>query len=89
MSSGNLSAHLSCHHCIDTPGRQHTAGPRPQLPGNLQRFGLAFFFEPGETLEECVHREVLEETGLHIKNLKYFGASRGDSSGIMIGFTIR
>lgn len=39
LSSGNLSAHLSCHHCIDTPGRQHTAGPRPQLPGNFQRFG--------------------------------------------------
>ena len=33
---------------------------------------VAGFLEPGETLEECVHREVLEETGLHIKNLKYF-----------------
>ena len=49
---------------------------------------VAGFLEPGETLEECVHREVLEETGLHIKNLKYFGSQPWPyPSGIMIGFT--
>ena len=46
---------------------------------------VAGFLEPGETLEECVHREVLEETGLHIKNLKYFGSQPWPyPSGIMI-----
>ena len=35
-------------------------------------FGLvAGFVETGETLEECVVREVKEETGLQIKNLRY------------------
>ena len=49
---------------------------------------VAGFLEPGETLEECVHREVREETGLHIKNLKYFGSQPWPyPSGIMIGFT--
>lgn len=49
---------------------------------------VAGFLEPGETLEECVHREVLEETGLRIKNLKYFGSQPWPyPSGVMIGFT--
>jgi NAD+ diphosphatase len=33
---------------------------------------IAGYVEPGETLEECVKREVFEEVGLHIKNIKYF-----------------
>lgn len=49
---------------------------------------VAGFLEPGETLEECVHREVMEETGLKIKNLKYFGSQPWPyPSGIMIGFS--
>lgn len=49
---------------------------------------VAGFLEPGETLEECVHREVMEETGLTIKNLKYFGSQPWPyPSGIMIGYT--
>ena len=36
------------------------------------RFALiAGFVEPGESIEEAVHREVLEEVGIKIKNLKY------------------
>ena len=49
---------------------------------------VAGFLEPGETLEECVHREVMEETGLHIKNLKYFGSQPWPyPSGIMVGYS--
>lgn len=33
---------------------------------------LAGFVEPGESLEECAHREVMEEVGVRIKNLRWF-----------------
>ena len=33
---------------------------------------VAGFNEIGESIEETVHREVLEETGLRVKNLRYY-----------------
>lgn len=40
---------------------------------NRGRYALvAGFTEIGETIEETVHREVMEETGLHVKNLRYY-----------------
>lgn len=35
---------------------------------------LAGFVEAGETLEQCASREVLEEVGIEISNLRYFGS---------------
>ena len=35
---------------------------------------LAGFVEPGETLEQCVDREVQEEVGLRVQNLRYFAS---------------
>jgi NAD+ diphosphatase len=35
---------------------------------------LAGFVEAGETLEQCASREVLEEVGIEIANLRYFGS---------------
>ena len=54
-----------------------------------EMFGLvAGFVETGETLEDCVRREVAEEVGLEIKNIRYFGSQPWPyPCGIMIGFT--
>lgn len=54
-------------------------------------YGLvAGFVETGESLEECVAREVAEETSLLIDDIRYFGSQAwGYPSQIMIGFTAR
>ena len=51
-------------------------------------YGLvAGFLEVGETLEQCVQREVMEETGLRVKNITYFGNQPWPyPSGLMVGF---
>ena len=49
---------------------------------------VAGFLEVGETLEECVRREVREETGLEIRNIRYFDSQPWPyPSGLMVGFT--
>lgn len=48
---------------------------------------VAGFLETGETLEECVRREVMEETGLTINNITYFDNQPWPfPSGLMVGF---
>lgn len=51
-------------------------------------YGLvAGFLEAGETLEQCVRREVMEETGLTLRNITYFGSQPWPyPSGLMVGF---
>jgi NAD+ diphosphatase len=49
---------------------------------------IAGFVEPGETLEECVRREVMEETGIRIRAIRYFGSQPWPfPDSLMIGFT--
>ncbi len=48
---------------------------------------VAGFVETGESFEEAVHREVEEETGIKINNLRYFGSQPWPyPCGIMVGY---
>ncbi len=48
---------------------------------------VAGFVETGETLEECVRREVMEETNIRIRNIQYFQSQPWPyPCGLMIGF---
>jgi len=48
---------------------------------------LAGYLEPGESLEECARREVLEETGITVGKVAYFGSQSWPfPSTLMVGF---
>ena len=48
---------------------------------------IAGFAEVGETIEETVHREVMEEVGLKVKNLHYYKSQPWSaSSTLLMGF---
>jgi len=48
---------------------------------------LAGFVESGEKLEEAVHREVFEEVGIKVKNLRYFASQPWPfPHSLMVGF---
>ncbi len=48
---------------------------------------LAGFVEPGETLEDTVHREVFEEVGVRVKEIRYFGSQPWPfPNSLMLGF---
>ena len=48
---------------------------------------IAGFTEIGETAEETVHREVMEEVGLKVKNIRYYKSQPwGFDSNLLMGF---
>ncbi len=56
--------------------------------GYYRKYALiAGYAEIGETIEECVKREVMEETGLKVKNIRYFTSQPWPfSQSLLLGF---
>lgn len=58
-----------------------------RFPGSMYSV-LAGFVEPGESLEDCVRREIREEAGVEVKNIRYFGSQPWPfPNSLMVGFT--
>jgi NAD+ diphosphatase len=61
--------------------KRHTSGMYSVLAG---------FVEPGETLEQAVRREIREEVGLSVTDIRYFGSQPWPfPDSLMIAFTCR
>ncbi|MDR2180640.1 MAG: NAD(+) diphosphatase [Synergistaceae bacterium] len=51
---------------------------------------LAGFVEPGESLEQTVQREIMEEVGIEVQDIRYFGSQSWPfPCSLMLGFTAR
>jgi NAD+ diphosphatase len=70
-------------------GTRVLLGKRANWPVNRYSL-LAGFVEPGESLEQCATREVLEEVGVVVDELRYVGSQSWPfPSQLMLGFTAR
>ena len=57
-------------------------------PDKTRMFLISGFVEIGESLEQAVKREVLEEAGVRVKNIKYFGSQPWPfSESLISGYT--
>jgi NAD+ diphosphatase len=60
--------------------KRDTAGRRELLLARGSRFpgafysALAGFVEPSESVEDCIHREIREEVGLRVRDVRYFAS---------------
>jgi NAD+ diphosphatase len=51
---------------------------------------IAGFVEPGESLERTVEREIMEEVGIEVRDIRYFGSQPWPfPCSLMLGFTAR
>jgi NAD+ diphosphatase len=61
----------------------------PHYPAGMYS-ALAGFVEAGESLEECVHREVAEEVAVTVQDLRYYGSQSWPfPHSLMVAFTAR
>ena len=70
-----------------TRGRELLLARSPRFPPGMYS-ALAGFVEPGETIEDCIHREVREEVGIEITDIRYFASqSWAFPHSLMIAYT--
>jgi NAD+ diphosphatase len=59
--------------CLVTHGKEILLARNVNFPAGRYS-ALAGFLEAGESIEDAVHREVREEVGVQVKNLRYFAS---------------
>jgi len=60
----------------------------PGFPSGMYSV-LAGFVEPGESIEETIKREICEEVGVEVENIRYFGSQPWPfPNSLMIGFIV-
>jgi NAD+ diphosphatase len=70
-----------------TSGERGLLGRQPSWPEGMYST-IAGFVEPGETLEDTVRREVREETGVQVEDVRYHSSQPWPfPSSLMLGFT--
>ena len=58
------------------------------VPAGGRMSALAGFLEPGESIEDAIHREVREEVGVEVRDLRYFASQSWPyPHSLMIAFT--
>ena len=68
-------------------GREVLLARAPRFPAGMYS-ALAGFVEPGETIEDCVRREVREEVGIEVDRIAYFASQPwAFPHSLMIAFT--
>lgn len=68
-------------------GEQILLARGPQFPSKMFSI-LAGYVDPGETLEQCVIREIAEEVGIEVNQIRYFGSQPWPfSRALMIAFS--
>jgi NAD+ diphosphatase len=73
--------------CLVTRGKEILLARNANFPPGRYS-ALAGFLEAGESIEDAVHREVREEVGVEVKNLRYFASQSWPfPNSLMIAFT--
>ena len=75
-----------CIIVLVTNGEDLLLAHNKNFPGDFYST-LAGFIEPGETAESAIEREVYEEVGVKVKNIKYYGSQSWPfPSQLMLGY---